>query len=259
MKILTAFCFSGTGNTRYLTEYLCKKLSGSFSCAIMEVTKSGAAERIEKSDLLLFAFPIYGSEPPRPMRRFVHANGPLLRGKQVIVLETQYFFSGDGAASLGRTLEKYGATVIGAETFNMPNNLADCKAFPIKNGEEIERTLARARKRADRFAERLLRGKAKRRGFSLLSRGIGYFSQRKFWRKNEAEKHRRLKVDPARCVGCGACVKQCPVENLSLQGGKAVPHGDCALCYRCVNLCPKQAITLIGSAPPEHQYKGPKT
>ena len=259
MKTLTAFYFSGTGNTRYITEYLCGKLAPGFSCEIYEIARADdAARKIRQADVILLAFPIYGSAPPIPMRQFVHKNGGLLRGKKILLIETQYFFSGDGAASLGRTVKKYGGNILGAEMFNMPNNLADCKTFSVKNGPEIRKKLARARKRADRFAKRILQGKVRRRGFSPVSHGVGYFCQRKFWWNCEASKRNRLKIDPARCVGCGLCAKNCPAENLVFQDGRIKPNGTCVLCYRCVNLCPRKAITLFGAAPPETQYKGPR-
>ncbi len=257
MDTLTAVYFSGTGNTRYITEYLLKKLSGAYESKMIEVTDTEKAlEGVKNADVVLFAFPVYGSAPPIPMRNFVHKCGNFLSKKKVLIVETQYFFSGDGPATIGRTVKKYGGEIIGAEMFNMPNNLADCKAFPIKNGSEIEKTLQKARRRADRFAEKILKGRAKKRGFSVLSHAVGYYSQRKFWAKGESEKRKRLKIDE-NCVGCGLCVKKCPVGNLYLKDKRATPLGKCVLCYRCVNLCPKRAIRLVGSNPPEKQYRGP--
>lgn len=257
MKTLTAFYFSGTGNTRYITEGLLKRLSSSYRTSAYDITKDNDIPSLLKAtDVVLLAFPIYGSSPPIPMRKFVHRLGNELRGKEVIVVITQYFFSGDGAATIGRTVKKYGGKIIGAEHFNMPNNLSDCKLFPIRNGQELTGTLFKVNKRMDRFAGQLLKGKACKRGFTLLPHTVGFFSQRVFWRKNEAEKRKLLKVDPGLCTGCGACIKNCPVSNLELSSGKASSKDECVLCYRCVNLCPRRAITLIGSSAPQAQYKG---
>ena len=257
MQTLAVFYFSGTGNTRYIAQLLCEKLAPRYVAEMHDVSGEGdLTDAIKTCDLALVAFPIYGSAPPIPMRKFIHRYAGLWREKRVAIAETQYFFSGDGAATIGRTLKKYGAVIVGAEHFNMPNNLADCKAFPIKNGGELKKVLARAEKRADAFARRILLGKKKKRGFSLPSHAVGYLCQRKFWWKCEAQKRTKLKVDAARCVGCGKCVKQCPVQNLVKKDGKAAPLGGCVLCYRCVNLCPMKAITLVGSEPPREQYKG---
>ena len=51
-------------------------------------------------------------------------------------------------------------------------------------------------------------------------------------------------LDPAKCVGCGICVKMCPPKSLKLSGGKPafdLPH--CIRCFCCQEHCPKGAIT----------------
>jgi uncharacterized protein (DUF362 family)/NAD-dependent dihydropyrimidine dehydrogenase PreA subunit len=55
----------------------------------------------------------------------------------------------------------------------------------------------------------------------------------------------RPQVDPEWCTGCGACVEQCPVAALSMDGD--VPKVDtrtCIICFCCQEICPRKAITL---------------
>ena len=49
------------------------------------------------------------------------------------------------------------------------------------------------------------------------------------------------------CNGCGLCASICPMKNISVKGGKAVPHSKCTMCYRCISSCPQKAITLLGN------------
>ncbi len=257
MRSLAAFYFSGTGNTRYCVLRLLERLSKEYKAEVFDISeKRDFSKSLSSADLILIAFPIYGSAPPYPMREFFKKYEKLFSGKDVVILETQYFFSGDGAASLGRAIEKAGGRVIAAEHINMPNNLADSEVFQIKNGEALKQTLEKANRRIDKFAKDILGGKGRRRGFSPLSHAVGYFCQRKYFRKGEAEKRKKLSIDKTRCVGCGLCAKHCPVQNLKKEGDEIVPAGKCALCYRCVNLCPKKAITIVGKAPPKDQYRG---
>ena len=50
-------------------------------------------------------------------------------------------------------------------------------------------------------------------------------------------------LDPAKCVGCGVCVKMCPPKSLKLSGGKpAFDLPRCIRCFCCQEHCPKGAI-----------------
>ncbi|MBA3045601.1 MAG: DUF362 domain-containing protein [Candidatus Thermoplasmatota archaeon] len=51
--------------------------------------------------------------------------------------------------------------------------------------------------------------------------------------------------DPARCIGCGACVMGCHKHCITLVGRKArVNSRECIRCYCCHELCPERAIDL---------------
>lgn len=50
-------------------------------------------------------------------------------------------------------------------------------------------------------------------------------------------------VNPNKCVGCLACIKNCPVGAISLKDGKAfIDQSLCIKCGACVQICPVQAI-----------------
>jgi ferredoxin len=52
-----------------------------------------------------------------------------------------------------------------------------------------------------------------------------------------------VKVNADDCVGCESCVGVCPVEAISMQGGKAVIDPDtCTECGTCIGECPVEAI-----------------
>lgn len=256
MKKLAAYYFSGTGNTKYVTEKLCGLLSKKYEVSITDVTKFKDINAFINADIVLIAFPIYGGAPPIPVRKFACKIREYALGKEFIVVATQYMFSGDGAASLGRALINWGGEVNYAEHINMPNNISDCKFLKIKNGDELADILEKADRRIEKFAEKILSEQKFRRGFNIISHAVGYLSQRALFRKHEREKTSKLTVDENICTGCGACAAKCPVGNLYVENGKAHTHNKCALCYRCVNLCPRGAIRLMGKSAPAVRYKG---
>ncbi|MCP3966346.1 MAG: 4Fe-4S dicluster domain-containing protein [Lentisphaerae bacterium] len=51
-------------------------------------------------------------------------------------------------------------------------------------------------------------------------------------------------VDKETCIGCEACVGECPVEAIEMMEGKADINDKCVDCGACVDICPVSAITL---------------
>ncbi len=47
------------------------------------------------------------------------------------------------------------------------------------------------------------------------------------------------------CVGCEACLSECPTECITMDGDKAViAADDCVDCGACVSACPTECITM---------------
>ena len=57
-------------------------------------------------------------------------------------------------------------------------------------------------------------------------------------------------VDQEKCIRCGECVNECPVNILVL--GDSVPfvadgrNGDCIGCQHCLAVCPEGAVSVLG-------------
>ena len=69
----------------------------------------------------------------------------------------------------------------------------------------------------------------------------------------------RITIDLSRCIGCGACVKDCLMANLKLEGGTVTAGERCILCGHCVAVCPKNAVSLSGCAMGETEEYDPET
>ncbi len=53
------------------------------------------------------------------------------------------------------------------------------------------------------------------------------------------------KVDPALCVRCGTCVKECPVDCLEMKDKPTLEdYNLCVGCHACMEVCPKGALVL---------------
>lgn len=53
-----------------------------------------------------------------------------------------------------------------------------------------------------------------------------------------------ITIDKELCIGRGACTKDCPVRNITLEDDKAQVRRDCMQCGHCVALCPVKAISI---------------
>lgn len=58
-----------------------------------------------------------------------------------------------------------------------------------------------------------------------------------------------IEIDPAKCVGCGACTRICPPKALTLvqEGNTLILRyfvGRCIFCGMCADVCPEKAITI---------------
>lgn len=153
--------------------------------------------------------------------------------------------SGDGAGCAARLLKRHGATVLGGLHVRMPDSVCDSKLLkktPTQNRALVHTAYEKLR----RAAMHILRRQYPRQGLGFFSHLAGLFGQRLwFYGKTRRYVH-SLKISDA-CIGCGLCVRVCPMRDLSIQDGRSVSGGHCTMCYRCISLCPQKAITLLGT------------
>lgn len=55
-----------------------------------------------------------------------------------------------------------------------------------------------------------------------------------------------INIKKEQCIGCGACVKDCPGKAIKLVDGKADYIRNCIHCGHCVAICPVSAVSIPG-------------
>lgn len=62
-----------------------------------------------------------------------------------------------------------------------------------------------------------------------------------------------IRIDSEKCIGCGMCRKDCPVNNIIVKNKKArIVAQNCIKCGHCVAVCPNAAVSMTGfDEPPE--------
>lgn len=53
-----------------------------------------------------------------------------------------------------------------------------------------------------------------------------------------------IEINKELCIGCGACVKDCPGHVIRLVEGKAQTRRSCIQCGHCVAICPTSAVSI---------------
>lgn len=235
--------FSGTGNSRYACDIFLQKYDR--TAKAFSIEDKNIVSYIKDNKEIIFSYSVQYSNIPKMLKDFIDKNKDLWQGKKIFVIATMGLFSGDGAGILARRLHKYGACITGGLHLRMPDSIADEKALkrPLEKNKELVRV---AEKKIDNAVLDMKKGKPPKEGIGFLYRMAGLFGQRLYFYNKTKQYTNRVKIDRDKCIGCGKCVRLCPMRNLSVESSPAKAEDRCTMCYRCINTCPKQAITLLG-------------
>ena len=240
---MVAIYLSGTGNTKHCVEKLLSLIGP--ETEMVPIEREDAAEKVSDENEILLAYPTQFSNCPYSIRDFINSHSGLWKGKKVVCMATMGAFSGDGAGCSARLLKKYGADVVGGIHIRMPDAVCDNKMLK-KPLEENKKIVREADKKIEEIAKVYKKtGVYPQHGLGAGAHLAGLFGQRLWFYGKTTGYSDKLKVSDD-CVGCGLCVKNCPMGNLSIKDGKVVAGSKCTMCYRCISGCPKKALTLLG-------------
>lgn len=242
MKINIVY-FSGTGNSKYVARYLDMKLKESgHTCKIASIEKDNIID--EDIELLIIGGPIYASNVPEKLLKWINKNVPKKNAKAIVYSTSAGTANAHGVEALANKLDKKGYKVIGKEIYKMPSNFYFGK-YSKSTDEEIKVMLNNVRKQSDNLVSDINSNNLKlddknnenvilRNSLAKVFSGMAKFIGKNFSTGEE-------------CIKCGICIKECPKNNISFTSEGNIKFGNkCMACARCIHICPNNAINYKG-------------
>jgi ferredoxin len=244
--------FSGTGNTKFLSEKLLQKFKEKEVNDIELIPVEDALNDIRSSEcedfVLGIGYPVYDLMPPNIILEFVNKLNNTNSTNMAFVFSTYTTDPLDSNYYIIEKLQKIGFHVAAQENFKAPGASSYFYAnpkYPIVKGKTIFDT--GINRKIDNFVINILNSNTQ------ANIPIQYHRLHKLYQTISKMTfgnlfYRNLKIND-NCISCGQCAKSCPTSNLLMQEGKLIIKNSngCMRCLRCVQICNKKAINFTSS------------
>ncbi|MBN1144768.1 MAG: 4Fe-4S dicluster domain-containing protein [Bacteroidales bacterium] len=252
LKQLVTYYFSGTGNARqvarWISEVAVKKKLSAYTLDISTIDRKNISKP-SPGTLLCFCSPTHGFNYPPVMMKLIF-RFPKANGSKVLLINTRagmkvfgLFLPGlSGIALLlsAVVLMLKGYKIAGMRSVDLPSNWISL--HPAVRPKAIESMFEKWKIITDDFAGNIVGGgkdyKALRTlplDILLLPVALLYYVIGRF----VFAKSFYASLD---CNNCGLCIKECPVNAISLVDNRPFWSYRCESCMHCMNACPKSAI-----------------
>ena len=228
--------FTGTGNSRYIASRIAEALSEELF-SINERIKAIDTSPVTTNERLILVTPTYAWRIPRIVRDWL-LKTDFPAAKQVwFVMDCGSEIG--GAAKYNRKLcQVKKLAYMGTTQIVMPENYI--AMFGVPQADEARAIVAKAEPDIHRAIAYIAAAQAfppPRNGpcDRLMSTAANPVFYPLFVKASP------FTVSNA-CIGCGQCVRRCPLNNITLKNGKPVWGKDCTHCMACICYCPTEAI-----------------
>lgn len=252
-KKMLIFCFSGTGNSLHVAQWLEEYSRGQgLECELKDISDINVktVQAPDEDTLLVFISPIHGFNYPKPVLDFIrkfpqgNADIALLATRGGSKMGKRFTPGLSGAAFFYNSfvLKRKGYSIVAQIPFDMP---ANCLAlYPAQKPEAIKLMYAKNYKLVNEYGKKLLAGekifKARKdivQDILITPVAIAYYLggrlsfAKTFYATND-------------CTLCGKCIEICPFKAVHYEYERPYWSVDCQSCMKCMNSCPTNAIEV---------------
>ena len=242
--------FSATGNCKYVAERIADKLH----TKAISLTECDVAIKTSSDHILGFISPTYHLGLPSIVKEFltdIKFSG--VKPPYSFFVSTYGTTSGQTGYFAGQYLHHKGLTLNAKFSIKMPDTWTP--TFDLSKPEKITRINQRAETQIDEMIQHIINkdcGDFMKAKLPMLAVKIYNPTYEK------ARETNHFKVMDA-CIGCGLCVKKCPIQAINLQERRPVwVKEKCVMCLGCLHRCPKFAIQYGNKTVKHGQYFHPQ-
>ncbi len=260
------YYFSCTGNTAWAARQIGEMLNERLANIADVLQGKECPSDLSDDEPLGFCFPVHGWRPPLPVRKFMqslHGKGSSSSSQKrryCWMLCTAGDDIGETVEIAEKDLSASGLSFDSAFSLIMPESYVGLPFMDVDNADNEARKLSQAEKDLKRYSDII---RQRQTDVRLLhtshwpktnSRLLGWAFVR--WLLTDKPFH----VVEDRCIGCGLCVRSCPMANVVQDDDKHpqwMHDGRCISCFACYHHCPSHAIEYGGRTRHKGQYHHP--
>lgn len=242
--------FSGTGNSRYVAEKIAEGTDDVLVSMNRLLKKRSKEEIKSENHPFVFVGPTYAWRLPRVVEEFIRDN-KFAGSKKAYFILTCGADTSNAVSYVRNLCQEKGWDLQGFAEIVMPDNYI--ALYEPSDEESAKGIIQKAEPVIQRIVEDIRDGSVMP-AFSTN----GLSGKLKSGVVNEV--FYRMFVDAKgfyatdKCIGCGKCVKLCPLNNVEMDGSRPAWGKRCTHCMACICGCPHEAIEYKNKTQGRRRY-----